>query len=543
MKRPNSTPNAAYILERIGQLIRPNVDIFAPPAGIGFERDVEVAMRDGTILRVNVFRPPGDGPFPVVMCAHPYGKDLMPRKGWFGYRPLLQYRMLRQPSPARQSALTGWESPDPARWTARGYAVVNCDLRGFGHSDGIGDLVSDQEAQDYYDLIEWAGAQPWCTGSVGLNGVSYLALSQWKVAALRPPHLAAVCPWEGFSDMYRDFARPGGVREDGFLPLWSAGVARGGRIVSSIRERQLARPTFDEWWASHCAKLENIEVPALICASFSDHGLHSRGCFEAFRRIGSQYRWLYTHRGGKWSTYYSPEAQAFQAQFFDCFLKGEENGMRDVPPVRLEVRSDRDTIHEVRAESEWPLARTQWIPRHLPGEKVSFDSRGDGTSFVWKMQEELELTGPMVLHLNVEIAGAVDAAIFAAVRKISNGANVPFEGSYGCGYDPVTAGCMKLSMRKLDAQSSQPWRPVFPFNQPQPLNPGEIVSLEIELLPSSTQFDAGDELQLDLRGHWFLKKIIPITGPQFYEPSPACTITIHCKGAYLLTPEVRAPKG
>jgi uncharacterized protein len=76
----------------------------------------------------------------------------------------------------------------------RGYAVVNCDLRGFGHSDGEGTMLSDAEAHDYYDLIEWAAAQPWSTGRVGLNGDSYLALSQWRVAALRPPHLAAICP-------------------------------------------------------------------------------------------------------------------------------------------------------------------------------------------------------------------------------------------------------------------------------------------------------------------------------------------------------------
>jgi putative CocE/NonD family hydrolase len=69
---------------------------------------------------------------------------------------------------------------------------------------------------NYYDLIEWAGMQSWSSGLVGLDGVSYLAISQYKVAALKPPSLAAICPWEGLSDLYRDFAYPGGVREDGF---------------------------------------------------------------------------------------------------------------------------------------------------------------------------------------------------------------------------------------------------------------------------------------------------------------------------------------
>jgi uncharacterized protein len=551
MKRPNSTPSLAYILGRIAQVIRPNVQITDPPNGIVVERDVPIAMRDGTILRANVFRPAGDGPFPTVMCAHPYGKDNLPKKGLFGYNPSLQYRILRQPQPPRMSAWTGWEAPDPARWTARGYAVVNCDLRGFGHSEGVGELISDLEAADYYDLIEWAAAQPWSTGRVGLNGVSYLALSQWKVAALRPPHLAAICPWEGFSDLYRDFARPGGVREDGFLPIWAKGVAHAGRATQNIREEQLARPLWDDWWAARCAELERIEVPALICGSFSDHGLHSRGSFEAFRRMGSKHRWLYTHRGGKWATYYSEEAQAFQTRFFDCFVKGEENGMRDVPPVRLEVRTDRDTVHTIRSEAEWPLARTTWTKLFLSTNaeltnepapqttRVTFGSRGDGTSFIWKVDRELELTGPMMLHLNVELEGSNDGTLFAGIRKIANGANVPFEGSYGFGYDLVTTGYLKVSLREQDAAHSQRWRPVYPFTHRQPLSPGEIVPLEIELQASSTHFNPGDELQLDIRGRWFFPIKNPIiNGPQFYESLPPAKITIHCTPSFLLIPKV-----
>ena len=138
----------------------------------------------------------------------------------------VQYRMLRQPSRVRFSSLTGWEAPDPVWWAGQGYAVVNCDLRGAGTSGGRGSLLSDQEAEDVYDLIEWAADQPWSSGSVGLLGVSYLAISQWKAAALAPPHLRAICPWEGFTDAYRDLAFPGGIREHGFTRLWSCRPAR-----------------------------------------------------------------------------------------------------------------------------------------------------------------------------------------------------------------------------------------------------------------------------------------------------------------------------
>ncbi|GEC10360.1 hypothetical protein SSP24_80150 [Streptomyces spinoverrucosus] len=270
------------------------------------DKDTPVTMADGTMLRVDVYRPAGPGPFPVILSAHPYGKDRLPRLRRDRYRPVGQYRTFRHPERIEFSAWTGWEAPDPAFWVPRGYAVVNADLRGFGASQGVGAPFSDKEAQDCCELVEWAGTQPWSTGRVGLDGVSYLAIVQYKVAAMKPAHLAAICPWEGLSDLYRDFARPGGIAESGFMRIWSTGMRHAGRVGIDIRAQQEQRPLIDDWWRSLCPDLERIEVPALVCASFSDHSLHSRGSFEAFRRIGSRHKWLYTHRGGKWSTYYGP---------------------------------------------------------------------------------------------------------------------------------------------------------------------------------------------------------------------------------------------
>ncbi|HEY5243437.1 MAG TPA: CocE/NonD family hydrolase [Polyangiaceae bacterium] len=313
---PVPTPGLSYAATRLARTAFPKLTITAPAPGIRFDRDVAVSVRDGTKLRVNVFRPDREGRFPVLMCAHPYGKDVLPRRSPLGYLPLARYRFLRQPEPITFSAWTSWEAPDPSYWVPRGYAVVNVDLRGFGTSEGVATLLSDQEASDYAEVIEWAAAQPWSSGKVGLNGVSYLAISQWKVAALRPRALVAICPWEGWTDVYRDVAYPGGVREDGFIPFWAGMTERDGRTSESLRSQQLAHPEWDDFWAARTPALERIEVPALICASFSDQGLHTRGSFEGFRRIGSEHRFLYTHRGGKWSTYYSPEALAHQALFW-----------------------------------------------------------------------------------------------------------------------------------------------------------------------------------------------------------------------------------
>jgi uncharacterized protein len=538
-------PDWRYAIGRLRGIVSPPVKITPPPSGIRFEKDVEVAVRDGTILRVNVFRPESEGRYPVIMCAHPYGKDRQPKRGPLGYRPPPQYRMLRQPKPVTWSAWTSWEAPDPAYWVPRGYAVVNCDLRGFGTSEGSGNLLTDAEAQDIYDLIEWAGTQPWSNGKVGMNGVSYLAISQYKVAALRPSHLAAICPWEGLSDAYRDFARPGGIRENGFIRVWSAGIKRGGRPSEDIREEQIARPLRDEWWAARTPELERIEVPLLVCGSFSDQELHTRGSFRAFERVSSPHRWLYTHRGGKWAEYYSEEALSFQRRFLDHFLKGEENGMLEVPPVRLEVREDRDTIHAVRPEETWPLPQTRWTDLYLHADGrlgdapateagvMGFDMSSGRVSFIWEAPEDIEIIGPMALRLFVELRGAEDVYLFVGVQKLRAGRVVPFEGSYGYGFDRVSTGWLKASLRKPDPNLSTPWQPVHTYDEFQPLKPGEVVPVDIALLPSATFFREGEQVRLDVQGRWFSTRN-PFFGqvPAAYEHGPRGFCALHCGGEH-----------
>jgi predicted acyl esterase len=418
-----------YAFERLRGIVRPRVRIGGPPAGVAVDWDVPVPVRDGTVLRVNVFRPANGSRCPVFMSAHPYGKDRLPANG----RASAQYRMLRQPVPVAFSAWTGWEAPDPALWVPRGYAVVNCDLRGCGTSAGVGSILSDQEAEDYFDLIEWASAQPWSTGKVGLNGVSYLAISQYKTAALHPPALAAICPWEGFTDAYRDLLLPGGIREDGFVRIWTRGL-RGQRLEGDIRRTQFARPLRDEWWRALVPDLARIDVPMLVCGSFSDHCLHSSGSFRAFEQASSPQRWLYTHRGGKWATYYSTDALAAQQRFFDHFLKGADNGQAEQPPVRLAVHDVRDAPAEVRAEQEWPLARADWRELHLlpdgrlaaePGSaagEVPFDLRTGAAVFRWAVPEAIELSGPMAAHLRLELRGIGDATCSPAWRSGGTGA-------------------------------------------------------------------------------------------------------------------------
>jgi uncharacterized protein len=562
LDRPWRRPGGGrYAATRLRLFLRPPVTVHDPvPGAVLVERDVPVRTRDGTILRVNVHRPPTDEPVPVLMSAHPYGKDKLPRLSGRRAHVSMQYRLMRQTAPVSHSTLTGWEAPDPEWWVQRGYAVVNADLRGAGHSDGIGAVLSDQEGEDVYDLVEWAAAAPWSTGKVGLLGVSYLAMSQYKVAALRPPGLAAICPWEGMTDVYREFARPGGVADDGFFRIWTTGSRRVMHAATDLWREQRRRPLRDDFWQSLVPDLARIEVPMLVCASFSDANVHTKGSFRAFERVGSADRYVYTHRGGKWSTFYGENALAAQRAFFDRYLKGA-----DVAPparVRLEVREDCDTVVAVREEQEWPLARTAWEPLHLaPGGRLStavptaagqvtFEATRCAAAFGYRVPADMEITGPMSARLWLEVHDADDVNLVVGVEKWRGGHDVPFEyvpfeGSFGFSRDRVATGWLKASLRELDEEQSATGHPVHTFRRHQPLRPGEVVPVDVELAPSATLFRRGDVIRLVVAGRWLWSRN-PLTGqfPAHYRHGPRTRMTLHWspdRPAHLLVP--RIPSG
>ena len=541
-----------YAAIRLRSIVRPPVTVIEPPAGsVIVDHDCPVATRDGTVLRVNVHRPPGDGPFPVLLCAHPYGKDALPTRTRRGrWRASFQYRVMRQAGPVTISSLTSWEAPDPAWWVRQGYVVVNADQRGAGASDGVGRLLSEQEGEDTADLIAWAAAQPWSTGAVGMLGVSYLALTQWRAAACRPPALAAIAPWEGFTDAYRGLLRPGGVAEVGFTRIWNQGLKRTRQTYSIVDECR-RRPLVDDWWHTLDPDLSAIEVPALICGSFSDNNLHSRGSFAGFEQIGSSVRHLYTHRGGKWATFYAEPARATQLQFFDRHLRGRD--VPELPPVRLEVRDRADRVVEVRDEHEWPLARTRWTAQYLTGEglnpapaatagSITFDVRRGGARFGWTVSDELELTGPAALRLFVEVEGADDVDLVVGIEKWVGDRYIGFEGSYGFGRDRITTGWQNVALRALDLERSRPFEPVPACTRRAPLTPGEVVPVDIALGPSATRFHAGEQLRLVVAGRW-LSPRNPLTGqfPAAYRTSRRGTCTLHWgpdRDAHLLLPVI-----
>jgi uncharacterized protein len=508
--------------------------------GMRVDWDAPIEMDDGIVLRADVFRPVAEGNYPVILSYGPYAKGLAFQEGYKG-----NWARLTKAAPevlaGSSNKYQNWELVDPEKWVPDGYVCVRVDSRGAGRSPGLLDVWSPREAQDLYHCIEWAGTQVWSNGKVGINGISYYAMNQWTVGALKPPHLAALCIWEGASDYYRELCRHGGILSD-FLNSWHPrqvgsvqhGVgSRGAKSAvtgepvagpQTLAESELAkncanspgeakrRRLHDYYYASRTAAFEQIEAPLLSAANWGGMGLHTRGNFEGYLRAGSKQKWLEVHGDTHFTHFYSRYGETLQKRFFGHFLKGEDTGWGKQPRVSLNVRYPGETF-ELRAENEWPLRRTQWTKYFLQPDRLEltpseprtaatleYETTGDGLTFrTPRMTESLEITGPVAAKLFVS-SQTTDADLFLALRLFdSDGKEVTFIGSNDPRV-PIGLGWLRASQRKLDPQKSLPYRPWHTHDDEWPLAPGVPVELDIEIWPTSIVVPPGYCLALTVRG-------------------------------------------
>jgi predicted acyl esterase len=483
------------------------------------EEDVGVVVRQGTErearLSTKVFRPASEGEYPVIMMLTAYGKDRGPDM----YPAAIEHAELPgfEFGTIEVSEWTSWEAPDPATWVPLGYAVVYVDVRGYLDSEGDASVLSPEDGQDFYDVIEWAGAQEWSNGNVGLLGVSYLAISQWVAATANPPSLKAIVPWEGQTDAVREVLYHGGVPETAFVEFWLArvnGLANTPPLPADLLlTLHPNMPDLLPFLPTIGIDLGQVTAPALICASWSDHGLHTRGSFEAYKRIQSEQKWIFNHGRAKWNVFYGDEAIEYQRRFFDYFLKGEDNGMDEVRPIRLEVRESLRT-YRVRYEDEWPIARTEYRELYLDGASgglgeelpqaeavADYAPLAESATFTITFDEDTEITGNMKLKLWVSTTEGTDMDLFVGIEKLdANGERVGFQGKAGYAETPAALGWLRVSERALDEARSTPAQPWLSHANPQPIEPDQIVPVEVEILPSSTFFYAGESLQVVVQG-------------------------------------------
>jgi uncharacterized protein len=295
-----------------------------------YEQDVAIRLRDGTVIYADVYRPAGKDRVPAIVSYGPAGKrgmnNMLDRIGGGDGIP----QRLGLPR-AATSGRQAWESPDPAAWVPDGYAVVNVDVRGTYMSGGDLQLFGSQNAEDGYDVIEFLAAQPWCNGKLGMNGNSWYAIVQWAIAALRPPHLAAIAPWEGEFDVYRDEYVRDGIPMKISSPPWRAfGPGR----IEDYPLMIAKYPLKNAYWDSKVPQLEEIIVPAYVVASYGSQ-IHTRGTFEAFNRISSPRKWLRVHDTNEWLDLYSEASRRDLRDFFDRYLRNINNRWENTPRVRL----------------------------------------------------------------------------------------------------------------------------------------------------------------------------------------------------------------
>ena len=464
------------------------------------ETDVYIPMRDGVKLAADVFRPSAPGQkFPALLAVSPYTRQLQ-----------------RTVVPSLQN-----EAGLPEFWVPRGYAHIVVDVRGTNDSGGTWDMMGPREQKDLFDLVEWAGQQPWCNGNVGMVGCSYFGWSQLMAAEQQPPNLKAIFAFDAATDLYRDVYFQGGIFSGAWAKFWftalhSSNLA-GGRLKdpSGMRchfksilnvEYPFDGPYYQErlsW-----TRLNRIQIPVYFVCDWHFYRLHLRGAFEGWEGVGSVPKRMLigpVPRPQRPLGAYHEEA----LRWYDHYLKGMDTRVMDGPPIQLYIPG----LNQWRGEQEWPLAGTEWREFFLGGaagrkDRRLLDSPGadslgiydyspsspeaymGGPKLIYRSEplgRDLEVTGPLSLYLWAS-STARDTDWFASFGDEAPDGQVR----------ELTQGCLRASHREQDAGRSKPWRPFHPHLKADPLVPDQTYEFAIEIWPTSNLFKAGHRLRLEL---------------------------------------------
>ena len=483
------------------------------PTDILFERDVAVTLRDGTTIYVDVYRPPGATDVPAIIAWSPYGKE----GGFWSHA-----RAHVMGFSAREEWISGlqkFEGPDPAEWVPNGYAVINADARGSYSSEGDLQWFGTMEGKDGYDLVEWVAGRDWSNGRVGLQGNSWLSVIQWFIAAEQPPHLAAIAPWNGFSDVYEGLIAPGGMPLPAF-PTWMTNLFTGNRVEDLVAMID-KYPLKNAYWDAKDAAIEKITVPAYVTAGPQPGFLH-RFTSEVFRRLPTNEKWLRIFNTDEWYFQFTPEYVADLRRFFDRYLKGQQNGWESTARVRVTVLDPglepakganseyADAVIYIpavevdRPENEWPIERTQYTTLHLDtatgaltsepveGERsATYPATAGRAIFTYTFDEPTDVIGYPVANLWFEVVDGQDADLFVRLDKL--GADGQFQGV-------INVEGLRVSHREIDERLSTKFMIYHTHRQEQLLQPGERVPVRIGLAPIAVRFGAGEQLRVQVAG-------------------------------------------
>jgi len=501
--------------------------------GIVAERDVFVPMSDGVNINVDVFRPDGKGKFPALLSMSPYNKEVQSDRIWPGSSSAIHVRGVIN---------TLVEAGNTDFFVRRGYVHIIGSARGTGKSGGAFSFIGAKEIRDIYEIVEWAAAQPWCNGNVGMLGISYFAANQQLAAALRPPHLKAICPLFAPTDFYRDVWYHGGILYAAWLnalvslralDLNAEDIAAREELGDDALREAIARALADK---DICANPELVDAltnpDKLGNGARVDMVLHPTDCPYWRERAVVDYDAITipAYVGAGWYTYYMHLPGAFRSwanlkvpkkmaigppipfdrpfyqyhweilRWYDYWLKGIDTGIMDEPAVKIWVMG----ANEWKFADDWPVPGTRWIPFFLhhdgilceiepwpdaPDDSFNYSpsTRGSLKYFSPPLVENTEVVGPIALNLYASVR-STDANFFISLWDVDPEGNEAF----------LTRGWLKGSHREVDPKRSKPWQPFHPHTNPQPLIPGQVYQFAIEIMPTANLFKRGHRICLKI---------------------------------------------
>ncbi|KXH56450.1 hydrolase [Colletotrichum salicis] len=503
---PTDAPRARYpgfkqetLLLKSGTIRREGAQPLS--CDIVFERDVTVTLGDGTTIYTDGFRPAGDQPIPGIVAWSPYGKQI-------GGQCLDGLTNRSNVPLALVSDLQKFEAPDAASWVAKGYAILNPDARGAYASEGNITYWGRQLSEDGHDFIEWAADQSWSNGKIGMAGNSFLAISQWHIAASQPPHLSAIAPWEGATDILRAAATSLGLGNLGFEEVVMT-TFPGNNYAADTPRMHLNNSLDNIYWRNRTPQLSNITVPAYVVASYTNF-VHTRGTFDGFRQISSEKKWLRVHNTHEWQDFYVEEHTEELRAFFDRYLKDSPNDWERTPQVRISVLDPGSNDTVGRVVKDWPVPDLQSTTLFIGSNKtlthhpksstdsVSYEVSANTTGilFSYTVPNLVEIIGYVKIRLWVEANGSDDMELAIIIEnRDANGNPFPRVGSAES-TDPEARGNIRVSRRALEKILSTPSEPYLLHEREDLLSAEEIVPVDIGLSPTALRFHPGEKIVL-----------------------------------------------
>ena len=507
---------------------------------VSVERGATALMRDGVTLRADIYRPKGDGKFPVLLQRTPYDKS--------------------------QDILFGLKA------AAKGYVVVVQDVRGRYTSDGEW-YVFKHESDDGFDTVEWAAKLPYSDGRVGMFGGSYVGATQMLAAISHPPHLAGICPIVTASNYHNGWTYQGGAFEQWFNESWTSGLAQdtlnratkantnARKAVDVLPLRQyplfngdpaaqqqttalapyfndwLDHPGYDEYWKRWSIEenYDSIQVPALTVAAWYD--IFQGGALKNYQGMltkagnanarGKQRLLVIIggHAGiGRQigDRDFGPEAEYNEddtvLEWYDYLFYGVQNHYATGKPVRIFVMG----TNAWRDEDAWPLARAKQTKFFLKSENsggvlaTTAATGKDADTYVYDPTNPVPTVGgplccdsqhlapgpqdqrtvearPDVLSFSTpsltqdtEVTGPVTLELYAASSAVDTDFTAKLVDVWPNGYaQNLTEGILRASYRNSDSK-------------PEALKPGQVYPLHIDLWSTSNVFLKGHKIRLEV---------------------------------------------